>query len=564
MEKIKIPYGKSDFAVLRDENYVYVDKTMYIENLENYINSIYVRPRRFGKSLFTSMISYYYDIYEKDNFEKLFKGLYIYDNPTKNKNNYYILNFNFSGMNISNNKTEREIENIFNERVYISCIEFIEKYDLNIQIVKKEDASLTLLNLLSRFKSLKLKNKIYIIIDEYDHFTNGMIESNVSGFVKALGQGGFVRAFYEVIKDYSESTNSIVDRFFATGVAPLTLDSLTSGFNIATNISLEADFTAMCGFTEDEVKELIKKANLKNHVYDELKKNYDGYKFSFDNEEHIFNATLVMYYLRNYVNSGKAPRDLVDNNLATTGNKIESFVNLITPKKNHEKLVELVTYGKVKGNIVRQFELNDNNFDENSFLSLLYYQGYITIKEVTTLVNFCIPNYVSEILYANYFKNIITKNKEYKLNVNDIDNGIEQFGENGNIEPITNIVSSFLLHQSVRDKENFNEKMLKYIYSLIFSLSNQYYVYGEFPALQGFADIFIEKSVSSNAKYEAIIELKYLNKEKAKSIKLDSLKDIGIEQMKRYIKDKRLENKENLKKFVIIFEGFEKYYIYEI
>ena len=340
MEKIKIPYGKSDFAVLRDENYVYVDKTMYIENLENYINSIYVRPRRFGKSLFTSMISYYYDIYEKDNFEKLFKGLYIYDNPTKNKNNYYILNFNFSGMNISNNKTEREIENIFNERVYISCIEFIEKYDLNIQIVKKEDASLTLLNLLSRFKSLKLKNKIYIIIDEYDHFTNGMIESNVSGFVKALGQGGFVRAFYEVIKDYSESTNSIVDRFFATGVAPLTLDSLTSGFNIATNISLEADFTAMCGFTEDEVKELIKKANLKNHVYDELKKNYDGYKFSFDNEEHIFNATLVMYYLRNYVNSGKAPRDLVDNNLATTGNKIESFVNFITPQKNHEKFVE--------------------------------------------------------------------------------------------------------------------------------------------------------------------------------------------------------------------------------
>ena len=129
---------------------------------------------------------------------------------------------------------------------------------------------------------------------------------------------------------------------------------------------------------------------------------------------------------------------------------------------------------------------------------------------------------------------------------------------------MTKVICRFLSHQSVRDKENFSEKTLKYVYSLFFSLSNHYYVYGEFPALQGFADIFIEKSASSNAKYEAVIELKYLSKEKAKVIDVEKLKENGIEQMKRYIKDKRLEKRENLKKFVIVFQGFEKYYIYEV
>lgn len=174
---------------------------MYIEKLENYPMTMYVRPRRFGKSLFTSMISYYYDINEKENFEKLFKGLYIYDNSTKNKNAYYILKFNFSGMNVSDGKTLVDIEQEFNDKVYISCREFVKKYNLDIELKEDKAASMTLLDLLSQFKMLQKENKIYVIIDEYDYFTNGMLEGNVSSFTKSLGQGGFVRAFYEVIKE---------------------------------------------------------------------------------------------------------------------------------------------------------------------------------------------------------------------------------------------------------------------------------------------------------------------------------------------------------------------------
>ena len=563
MENIKIPYGISDFKKIIDEEYVYVDKTMYIEKLENYPMTMYVRPRRFGKSLFTSMISYYYDINEKENFEKLFKGLYIYDNSTKNKNAYYILKFNFSGMNVSDGKTLVDIEQEFNVKVYISCREFVKKYNLDIELKEDKAASMTLLDLLSQFKMLQKENKIYVIIDEYDHFTNGMLEGNVSAFLKSLGQGGFVRAFYEVIKEYAEGQNSVVDSFFATGVAPLTLDSLTSGFNIATNISIYPNFVSMCGLTENEVRDLVKKAELKEEVYEELKKNYDGYRFAIENEEQTFNVTLVMYYLKNYIDIGVAPLDPIDQNLAVAGNKIESIVNLVDPKSNYEKLVELITKGEVSGTLVKRFGLNDNKFNVDSFLSLLFYQGYITIKEADYDVTFNIPNYVSEILYATYFKELINSRKEYKLQTEEIDEGIKEFAREGNIEKVTKVVSDFLTYQSVRDKENFNEKTLKYVYSLFFSLSNQYYVYGEFPALQGFADILIEKSKVSRAKYEAVIELKYLNKQNAKNADYEKLEKEGKEQLRKYMEDKRLNEKENMKKYVIIFEGFDKFKIYD-
>ena len=564
MEQIKIPYGESDYKTLIEENYIYVDKTMYIEKLENHKKAVYVRPRRFGKSLFTSMISYYYDIKEKENFEKLFKGKYIYDHPTEKKNAYYILKFNFSGMNVSINKTKQEIEESFNDKVYVGCREFIKRYNLDIQIKENKTASMLILDVLSQFKTLEKSNKIYVMIDEYDHFTNGMLEGNVSGFIKALGQGGFVRAFYEIIKEYAEGTDSVVDRFFATGVAPLTLDSMTSGFNIATNISTNKTFTAMCGLTEQEVKQLVEKSGLSENVYEELKKNYDGYRFSQESEEHTFNTTLVMYYLSSYINNGTAPTKPIDSNLATTGNKIESIVNLMTPKENYNKLVELITTGEVSGELVRQFELSEYRFDENSFLSLLFYQGYITIKDVGMRLKFCVPNYTSEVLYASYFAKLIDTKEKYNIETKEIEESIFKFGEDGEIEPITKVISNFLTYQSVRDRENFSEKNLKYVYSMFFSLSSQYYVYGEFPSKQGFADIFIEKSSRSNSTYEGIIELKYLSKEKAKAADYDQLHKEAIDQMKRYLEDKRLSDRENLKKYVIIFEGFDTYHVTEI
>ena len=278
---MQVPYGISDFKKIREKNYLFIDKTKYIEKLEEESTVMYVRPRRFGKSLFTSMLDCYYAIDKKEEFEQLFKGLYIYDNQTPNKNLYYIMNFNFSRMEADSKTELREIEKQFKDIVVQSLVDFIKRYNLQIQINTETTAANALRSVLSGFKNLNLGNNIYVIIDEYDHFTNGMLEGKCDKFLNILGSAGFVRAFYEVIKIYTAT--STVDRFFATGVAPLTLDSMTSGFNIATHLSLNKDYIAMCGLTHEEVKYAITQieedSEKQKQIYEDLQKNYDGYRF---------------------------------------------------------------------------------------------------------------------------------------------------------------------------------------------------------------------------------------------------------------------------------------------
>ena len=562
----KIPYGISDFKKIREENYLFIDKTKYIEKLESENTVMYVRPRRFGKSLFTSILDNYYAIEKKEEFEKLFKGLYIYDHQTPNKNNYYIMNFNFSGMEADSKTKLEDIERQF-KTIVIECLKgFIGRYQLPIQLEQENTAANILRSVLTEFQNLKLQEKIYVIIDEYDHFTNGMLEGKCKNFLNILGSAGFVRAFYEVIKIYT--VNSTVDRFFATGVAPLTLDSMTSGFNIATYLSLDSDYIAMCGLTHEEVKWAVEQVeqNPENQkkIYKELEENYDGYRFSEEVEEKTFNTTLVMYYLNYYQRKGEGPKELIDGNLAASGSKLQNIVELVNKEKNYRILQDFILGKEIDGKIVQLFEL-EKHFDTNDFISMLFYNGYLTIKNVDGLiVTYKIPNYVSERLYADYMFTLVDIEGQYKVDTSKLQRAMIEFGQKGNIEELVKYVQEFLIYCSVRDKENFTEKELKHVFQMMLAFTSQYYVYGEYPAGQGFADIYIQKSASSLATYEAIIELKYLNKEKSRKANTKKLAKEAKEQLQKYLDDKRLGEKENLKKYVIIFEGFEKYYLVEI
>lgn len=323
-----IPYGLVNFKKVRDYNYVYVDKTMYLEKIESPMQNsslIYLRPRRFGKSLFTSMMNYYYSIDTANDFENLFKGLYIYEHPTQNKNNYYVLKFDFSGMDITGDNIVEVGKKAFFNNVLTNIDSFIARYKLNIEI-KGDTAADIMRNLLSDFQKLDLEHKIYVIVDEYDNFTNNILHDDGQDFLDLVNRNGYVRAFYEVIKEYSGI--GVIDRFFATGVLPLTLDNLTSGFNIASNISTNPIFNSMIGFTHKEVKSVIDEVIQKekrNEVYNELEKNYDGYRFSEDNEEKVFNSTLVMYYLAQYCSFGKAPNNIIDPNMNVSRRKIKKI-----------------------------------------------------------------------------------------------------------------------------------------------------------------------------------------------------------------------------------------------
>ena len=240
----KLPYGVSDYERLIKNDYYYVDKTMYIEKLENLAEPyiMFLRPRKFGKTLFTSMIENYYDIKKVDEFEKLYKDTYIGKNPTKLKNSYHILKFNFSGIDTTNEETTIKG---FKESVAISIDGFAKKYSLDFYTNPELTAEGLLNALIEAFKVQRAEEKIYVIIDEYDHFANELLGFNTNQFKNLVSKNGKVRKWYEILK---EGTESVVDRIFITGVAPITLDSLTSGFNISSDKTQDREF--------NEIKEL--------------------------------------------------------------------------------------------------------------------------------------------------------------------------------------------------------------------------------------------------------------------------------------------------------------------
>ena len=564
----KIPYGISGFERIRKEGFKYIDKTKYIRDIEKEAYCMYVRPRRFGKTLFTTTLDAYYSIDKKDEYEELFKGLDIYNNPTEKRNSYYIMNFDFSGLLVDNSMDLREIENAFNIKVYNDCMKFIERYHLDVVLEPTYKASAMLETLLRMFQGLHLKNNIYIIIDEYDHFTNGLLEGECKTFLGILGKAGFVRAFYEVIKLYTKY--NVVERFFATGVAPLTLDSMTSGFNITTSLTLNPQYVAMTGLTEEEVRKVVNEVEedkeKQEKIFKDLVENYDGYKFSKRNLEHIFNPTLVMYYLNNYVKLGSRPDEIVDKNLSTNAEKLKNLMLIMTPEENYKQIQELIFDGEVSGNIVQSFEL-DKTFSSYDFLSLLFYNGYITIKEVepiSNLVKFMVPNFVSYNLYAQYMLNLISMENRVKVDIGDLQRALIPFAKEGNLVPILEWVRNFLMYSSVRDKENFKEQDLKHIIHLIFTLTKQYDVYTEFPSLQGYTDVYIRNKDKSMDINEGLIELKYLSKKDDNKSKIEKAKSEAKEQLKNYMKDERLQANKNLKKYVVVFVGFEKFYVEEV
>ena len=255
---------------------------------------------------------------------------------------------------------------------------------------------------------------------------------------------------------------------------------------------------------------------------------------------------------------------LVDGNLAATGSKIENIAGLINKDANYDVLNKLLLQGEITANLTEDFEL-DKRYNKDDFISMLFYNGYITIKQLDQMkLKFTIPNYVTQTLYASYFVELTDTAKKYKIDTSKISDSIIQLGQYGEIDDLVARVQEFLFCCSVRDKENFNEMNLKHVFGMILSLTSQFITYAEYPAGQGFADMYIQKSADSLANYESIVELKYLSVKDSKKANMKKLVKEANEQLSRYLKDKRLEQKENLKKFVVIFKGFEDYFVEEL
>jgi len=571
----RVPYGISNFESIRDKekNYLYVDKTRFLHEVEEINHIIHLRPRRFGKSLFLSMMDCYYDVASADKFDELFRGLYVYDHPTPYRNRYYVLRFNFSG--IQNAETD-DLKNGFLEKVKTGVQRFIDRYELDIKLRESNSSAVVLNALLNGFEALKLPNKIYILIDEYDHFTNSVLSGDGEAFLKVLKRGGFVRSFYEIIKEYTEL--GAVERIFITGVMSVTLDSMTSGFNISTNVSTRARFADIMGFTADEVNQVLAlpfttaksseqivtlSEDERAEIFDVFKENYNGYIFSTKSNLKIFNSTLIMYYLSHYIKEGQAPESFVDLNLNQSDSTIENIVELKMPEQNYELIREIIENKEVAGELEPFIDIT-KKFDQDDVITMLYSIGILTIKSAGFGVVFEIPNKVIQRIYLHYLSNLMQRKAEYRIDMRKQRLAFRELGTSGRVDKLTKIVEDFLMHVSNRNLIDLDEKHVKLMYFILTHATEDFIVYDEFPVGNGYADIFIQKTLTSKAKYEAFIELKYLKRNATTEASIEGKLNEGIAQIESYMKDEGLTNRPGMKKYVIVFSGYEVVKVEEI
>ncbi len=404
---VKLPYGISDFGKLRKENYLYIDKTEFIERIEglsaNYL--FFIRPRRFGKSLFLSTLANYYDLKNEDRFDKLFNNLYIGKNPTELKSGYIILKVNFSGLNTENREKLRESFRLSLVNSLKDSLNYYHDYLDNInEIQDKLETTSDIKALFEYFLKAvkKADEKIYLIIDEYDHFANDIIAMGDSNFYRDIVRTtGFVRDFYETVKI---GTESVIDRIFITGISPIMLDDLTSGFNIATNLTLNRIFNGMLGFTESEVKRIIKILEIddkEEELLNKLHKNYDGYLFSKNAQQTLYNPDMILNFFNQWLMTGEYPEKLIDDNIRTDYGRLN---RLITNEKNRQVLEGILADEGITTDIVTRVSF-DRMYDQEYFVSLLYYMGLLTIKgERYGKIRLGIPNHVTRIIFWEYFE----------------------------------------------------------------------------------------------------------------------------------------------------------------
>lgn len=558
--KKKLPYGQSNYEKLIKDNYIYIDKTEYIEKLESLHDKFvfFLRPRRFGKSLFTSVLENYYDVNKKNEFEELFENTYISNNPTERKNNYYILKFNFSKLNT---KTQESLEESFLRVINQSFDSFMENYNLKFEFNNTGYPASVFEEFLTKIR-YKLDKPVYVIIDEYDHFANELLSFKTDMFEEIISKTGFVRKFYETLKF---GTETIVDRIFATGVSPITLDGLTSGFNIASDITRDPRFNEMMGFTEEEVRGLIVntlekdiESNDLDKLVDELRKNYNGYLFSENADKRLFNSDMILYYLKSYEDFGDGPRDLIDKNIASDYAKLGKMFDLKNKTQNMKVLDKILKNEPIKASITSQFSM-EKDFEEDDFKSLLFYFGMLTIdKKILSRVSLKVPNYAIKSLYFDFFMKKLNENLDFELDITDIKESIEEIALDGNNKNLVKIIEITLNKLSNRDYIKFDEKYIKLIFLTYCFLSKIYLVKSEYEVESGYIDIALLKQANIEPTYFAIFELKYISKTeyKEKGENIVKLRESeAVEQIEKYQTSNELIKIKNLKKWVIVFVG---------
>jgi hypothetical protein len=505
----------------RDKCY-YIDRTPFIEQLEVYapVYAMYLRPRRFGKSLWISILEHYYDVNKVADFQLLFGDLHIGKNKTLLANQFMILRFDFSGIETND---IRKTQEAFLLKVKQGFSNFMSSYDPCFtaaqaeMILKQQVPSGMAVEFFMAYHQNRIKQPIYLLIDEYDQFTNELLSFHFADFKDIVSKNGYVRKFYEVFKEAAMKGH--IGRIFMTGVAPVTVDSMTSGFNIMTDLSMHPFFHDMMGFTEAEVIDLLQKINVSEaalpQLIGDLRSWYDGYRFDAEMIRHLYNPEMVLYFAQYYQTTRRYPKKMLTANVATDYKKIANIFRI----GNQEQLAlaqlnQFLEKGEINSYLTERFNI-ELGFTISDIWSMLFYSGMTTIKSVFgNDYTFQMPNYVIKRLYYDYFM-ALQLGMAYGNLRHEIRDAIHTLVLHGEVEPFTKYISQVIEAHSGRDSMGYNEKHLKtLIIGMLFPYES-YLIRSEIEVNRRYIDIFLERIPQVDIKHEILFELKYIKKENA-------------------------------------------------
>ena len=557
-----LPYQLSSFEKIREEHLIYVDKTPFIEKLER-LRKYYafiVRPRRFGKTLFTSVLEAYYDKSKALDFEKNFKGTYIGAHPTPNQGKYCTLHLEFSGID-----PEHLIEE-FNTKLSCGFADFFHRYPVKgAESLINASGRLPAQYLLEFFIAVKrsLAEKLFIIIDEYDQFANNILASDPSLFRKITGKDGFLKNFYSQIKEATRT--DFVARIFMTGVTVISVDSITSGFSIADDISKHPAFADLFGFTPDELRALIGQSvdfdrcrRTEGEVFQQMRDYYNGYRFCPKTNTTVFNASLCLYYLTSLQETFSEPDPMLDPRSSLDHQRMSGLLAL-ADKEEVKQCFEDVVEGRplLFGGFSDSLNLNSKNqFDRNDLLSLLFYLGLLTFSPADASLLVCPNRSIRNQFFLYYMRAV--KHTPLRLSDEKLRKAVTAL-QQGDPRPFLNYVSLQLTAGAgLHLYSHFDESNLQTAIKLMAQINAGYRGLVENEALgKGWTDIILKTDDCGIPSY--LFELKYLprSKQKKDTSAAQAALEQAASQLKQYQHAENIQGISRLKKFAVVFVGTE-------
>ena len=565
-----LPYGMMNFAVIRRDDYYYVDKTAFIPLIERSDRFFFfIRPRRFGKSLTLNMLQHYYDVNARDKFDALFGDLYIGQHPTKDRNSYLVLKLNFSLASAELHNYRKGLDNHCSTVFDYFCDVYANYLPDGIkEKMQAKDGAINQLEYLY-MECAKVNQKIYLFIDEYDHFTNTILSdvNSLSRYTEETHKTGYLRAFFNTVKS---GTDSSIERCFITGVSPVTMDDLTSGFNIGTNYSLSSEFNEMMGFTENEVRRMLMYYSTTchfNHSIDEIieimKPWYDNYCFAQEcyGKATMYNSNMVLYFVKNYIRHGEVPRDMIEDNIRIDYEKLRMLIRKDKEFSHDASIIQtLVSQGYIAGELKKGFPAV-SIADPDNFISLLYYFGMLTISGVYKgKPKLTIPNLVVQEQLYTYLLNTYDE-AELSFSSYEKSELASSLAYDGDWQTYFAYIADCLKrYASQRDKQK--GEFFVHGFTLAMTAQNRFYrPISEQDTQEEYVDIFLCPllDIYPDMMHSYIVELKYA-KYKDPENRVEELRREAIEQANRYADSDTVKcavGNTRLHKVVVVYKGME-------